>query len=66
MSKLKDSHPRLTGEEFAALKEVGHRPIQCRIADEHRDCLIAAGYIREITRVGGVNVIALTGFGMRR
>ena len=66
MSKLKDSHPHLTGEEFATLKEVGHRPINYTITDEHRDRLIAAGYIREIIRVGGVYVIALTGSGIGR
>ena len=39
---------RLTAEEFASLKEVGDRPMQRSIPDEHRDRLIAVGYVREI------------------
>jgi len=52
----------LTSEEFASLKEVGKRPMQRTIPDEHRDRLIAAGYVREVTsRAGGISVLALTG-----
>jgi hypothetical protein len=41
--------------------------MQRSISDEHRDRLIAAGYIREIVRhSGSINVLALTGAGMRR
>ena len=39
---------RLTAEEFASLKEVGNRPMQRSIPNEHRDRLIAVGYVREI------------------
>jgi hypothetical protein len=57
----------LTSEEFASLKEVGNRPIQRTISDEHRDRLIAAGYIREVVRhSGSVSALALTGAGIRR
>ena len=57
----------LTSEEFASLKEVGNRPMQRTIADEHRDRLIAAGYVREVTsRAGGISALALTGTGIAR
>ena len=39
---------RLTAEEFASLKEVLARPTQRTIPDEHRDRLVAAGYLREV------------------
>jgi len=66
MAKSKVGHPRLTVEEFAALKQVENRSTQRTVTDDHRNRLIAAGYIREVLRVGGVNVIALTGSGIRR
>jgi hypothetical protein len=57
----------LTSEEFASLKSVGTKPIQPAIPNEHRDRLIAAGYIREIVRHSdGVAALALTGRGMQR
>ena len=57
----------LTREEFASLKEVGNRPMQRTIPDDHRDRLIAAGYIREVVRSSdGVSALALTGRGIRR
>ena len=66
MAKSKADHQRLTAEEFTALKQVENRSTQRTITDNHRNRLIAAGYIREVLRVGGVNVIALTGSGIRR
>jgi hypothetical protein len=57
----------LTEEEFSSLKEVGTRPMQRTIPDEHRDRLIAAGYIREV--VGHSprgSALALTGAGLKR
>ena len=58
---------RLTAEEFASLKEVGNRPMQRTIPDEHRDRLIAAGYVRAIVPYSpGVSALALTGAGLRR
>lgn len=57
----------LMSEEFASLKEVGTRPMQRTIPIEHRDRLIAAGYIREVVRhFGAVSALALTGAGLRR
>jgi hypothetical protein len=57
----------LTREEFASLKEVGNRPMQRTIPDEHRDRLITAGYVREIAnRAGGMSALALTGAGITR
>jgi hypothetical protein len=57
----------LTSEEFASLKQVGNRPMQRTIPDEHRDRLIEAGYIREVVRHSeGVSALALTGRGIRR
>ncbi len=57
----------LTDEEFASLKEVGTRPIQRIIPDEHRDRLIAAGYVREVVRHSAIgSALALTGAGLRR
>jgi hypothetical protein len=57
----------LTREEFASLKEVGNRPMQRTISNEHRDRLIAAGYVREIAnRAGGMSALVLTGAGITR
>ena len=61
------NNPRLTAEEFASLKEVGNRPMQRTIPDEHRDGLLQAGLIREIVRSqGSISALALTGRGLRR
>jgi hypothetical protein len=62
------NNPRLTAEEeFASLKEVGNRPMQRTIPDDHRDRLLKAGFIREIVRShGGISALALTGRGLRR
>jgi hypothetical protein len=57
---------RLTAEEFASLKEVGNRPMQRSIPGEHRDRLIAVGYVREIVPYWGPCTLALTGAGLRR
>jgi hypothetical protein len=58
---------RLTAEEFVSLKEVGARPIERTIPDEHRDRLVAAGYVRVIMPYSaGVSALALTGTGLRR
>jgi hypothetical protein len=46
--------------------EVGNRPMQRSIPDEHRDRLIAVGYVREIVPYWGPRVLALTGAGLRR
>jgi len=60
-------HARLTDQEFAALKDVGKKPMERTISDKHRDCLIAAGYIREVVRhSGSISALALTGHGLRR
>lgn len=56
----------LTSEEFASLKEVGNRPMQLLIPDEHRDLLVAAGYIREVVRGSTGVSLVLTGRGMKR
>ena len=41
--------------------------MQRTIPDEHRDRLIAVGYIREVVRhSGAVSALALTGAGLRR
>jgi len=57
----------LTNEEFESLKEVSIRPMRRTIPDEHRDRLIAAGYIRELVpNLGGASALALTGAGIRR
>jgi hypothetical protein len=57
----------LTGDEFASLKEVSIRPMRRTISDEHRDRLLAAGYIREVVdHSGNVYALALTGAGIRR
>lgn len=66
MAKSKVDHQRLTAEEFTALKKVENRSTQRTITDNHRNRLIAAGYLREVLRVGGVHAIALTGSGIRR
>jgi hypothetical protein len=66
-SQLRSLSPRkvpLTTEEFASLKAVATRPMQRTIPDEHRDKLIAAGYIREVVRSGGVSALALTDAGI--
>jgi hypothetical protein len=60
------SNAALTEEELAALKEVFDRPMQRAISDEHRDRLIAAGYIREARRrTGSVYALVPTGRGLR-
>jgi len=57
----------LTSEEFASLKEVGNGPMQRTIPDEHRDRLIATGYVREVMgRAPGISALALTGTGLAR
>jgi len=57
----------LTNEEFESLKEVSIRPMRRTIPNEHRDRLIAAGFIRELSpNLGGVSALALTGAGIRR
>lgn len=57
----------LTREEFASLKEVANKPMQRTIPDQHRDRLIAVGYVREIkSRAGGISALALTGAGIAR
>jgi hypothetical protein len=41
--------------------------MQRTIPDEHRDRLIAAGYVREVVRhSSGGSALALTGAGIRR
>jgi hypothetical protein len=63
----KEYHERLTNEEFVALKEVADKPTHHTISDEHRDRLIAAGYIREVVRhSGAVYALVPTGKGLRR
>ena len=58
---------KLTLEEFASLQEVGTRPMRKTIPDEHRDRLIAAGYVREVvSNFNGINALALTGRGISR
>jgi hypothetical protein len=74
MTKLRRQLPNfsrrsvpLTSAEFSSLKEISNRPMQRTIPDEHRDRLIAAGYVREVVRhSGGVSALALTGRGIRR
>ena len=57
-------HSRLTEQELAAL--MFDRPMQRAISDEHRDRLIAAGYIREVRRrSGSVYALVPTGRGLR-
>ena len=69
-SQLRSLSPRkvsLTSEEFTSLVEVGTRPMQRTIPDEHRDRLIAAGYVREVVgHSGGISALALTGADIRR
>ena len=56
---------RLTAEEFASLKEVGNRRMQRTIPNEHRDRLIAVGYVRAIVPYSpGLSALALTGAGL--
>ena len=57
--------PRLSDEEFAALEEVGTRPVRM-ITDKQRDLLIALGYISEIVPANGLSTLTLTGSGLRR
>jgi hypothetical protein len=65
---VKWSQPKvlLTSEEFASLKEVGIGRMQHNIPDEHRDRLIALGYIREVVRVGTGRALVLRVNGIRR
>jgi hypothetical protein len=57
----------LTSAEFASLKHVAERPMQRTIPDEHRDRLIAVGYVREMVHhSGNLSALALTGAGIRR
>ena len=57
----------LTSAEFVSLKDVAERPMQRTIPDEHRDRLIAAGYVREVVHhSGNLSALALTGAGIRR
>ena len=58
MSKQAKLPSSLTEEEFGALKRVADKPLQRAISDEHRNRLIATGYIREVRRRSG-NVYAL-------
>jgi hypothetical protein len=63
----RDVQPSLAEEEFAALKEVADKPMHCAISDEHRDRLIAAGYIREVrNRSGRVYALVLTRRGLKQ
>jgi hypothetical protein len=63
----RDVQPSLAEEEFAALKEVADKPMHCAISDEHRDRLIAAGYIREVrNRSGRVYALVPTRRGLKR
>ena len=59
-------HVRLSVEEFASLKEVGNRPPQRTIPDDHRDRLLKAGYVREVVRSDEGSMLAVTGRGLRR
>jgi hypothetical protein len=65
---VKRSQPKvlLTSEEFASLKEMGGRSMQHNIPDEHRDRLIALGYIREVVREGSGRALLLRVKGIRR
>jgi hypothetical protein len=73
MAKLK-SEPsffrrkvRLTAEEFASLKEFGKGSMHRAISDEHRDRLVAPGYVRAIVPYSpGPIGLAITGAGLRR
>ena len=56
----------LTSQEFESLKEAGTRPVPSTIPDGHRECLVNAGYIREVVLAGSVYASVLTGAGMRR
>jgi hypothetical protein len=63
----RDVPPGITEEQFAALKEVANKPMHCAISDEHRDRLIAAGYIREVrNRSGRVYAFVLTRRGLKQ
>ena len=65
--RLSSWSPRLNAEEFASLQEVGNRPMQRTIPDNHRNRLVEVGYIREIVRSHeGLSAVALTGRGLRR
>lgn len=57
----------LAPDEFVSLKAVGKRPLQYTIPNAHRDRLIAAGYVREMTgRWNDISTLVLTGAGIRR
>jgi hypothetical protein len=59
--------PSLTEEEFAALKEVADKPTHCAISNEHRERLIATGYIREVrNRSGKAYALVPTRRGLKR
>jgi hypothetical protein len=63
----RDVQPSLTEEEFAALKEVADKPTHYAISNEHRERLIATGYIREVrNRSGRVYALVLTRRGLKR
>jgi hypothetical protein len=63
----KDVQPSLTEEQFAALKEVADKPTHCAISNEHRERLIATGYIREVrNRSGKAYALVPTRRGLKR
>jgi hypothetical protein len=63
----KDVQPSLTEEEFRALKEVADKPTHCAISNEHRERLIATGYIREVrSHSGKVYAVVPTRRGLKR
>ena len=66
MAKLKPE-PRFARRRVRLTAEVGNRPMQRSIPDEHRDRLVAAGYLREVVPYSaGASALALTGAGLRR
>ena len=65
MAKRQLRHVTLANEEIASLKQVGNRPMQGAIPDEHRNRLMRAGYIREVARPPHRSVV-LTGRGIAR
>jgi hypothetical protein len=63
----RDVQPSLTEEEFAALKQVADKPTHCAISNEHRERLIATGYIREVrNRSGKAYALVPTRRGLKR
>ena len=67
LRSLSRRKPALTSAEFASLKDLANRPMQRTIPDEHRDRLLAAGYVRKVVRhSGGMSTLALTGAGIKR